>query len=106
MSSGSGIGRERNSRGGGGGGRVESNWSAMTGTFDPRAWYIDSGATAHMTNNVGLLSSIRNSMSMSVSVADGRKLPVKAEGKLKLTTRNADVTVHRVLLVPGKKYGV
>lgn len=80
----SGGGRDRNARDG----RVESNWSCMSGT-------------AHMTSYKEMLFGVHETMSKTVSVADGRKLEVKGEGKLKLATLKADVTVQRVLFVPG-----
>lgn len=80
----------------------ESNWSFPNGQYDPSDWYVDSGATAHMTSHKDLLVSLSASSSEDVTVADGRPLKVEGEGQVKFRTRClVNVTVQRVLLVPG-----
>lgn len=87
--------------GGGARGRNESNWSCLKGEYDAMAWYIDSGATAHMTSRCELLQNVcESSSSATVTVANNTTLKVKGEGTVKLMTNNTKVTIHKVLYVP------
>lgn len=49
--------------GNGGPGRKESNWSVISGKYDTSAWYIDSGATAHMTSQRDIVDMVSDSKS-------------------------------------------
>lgn len=68
-------------------------------------WYLDSGASAHMTNNVDNLFSLEKASGGSVCLADGKKIPARGSGSSKLEVLNESdqsksVTLKRVLLVP------
>lgn len=84
----------------GGHGRNESNWSCTTGQYDRDAWYLDSGATAHMTKNADLVVEMRASSSGTVTVANQTELKVEGEGVVKLKTLKSNVSVSQVLVVP------
>lgn len=79
---------------------TERNWSCLTGKYDPAVWYIDSGATAHMTCKREFFSELHESNSATVTVANNTSLKVRGEGVVKLSTANTNVTVHKVLYVP------
>lgn len=68
-------------------------------------WFIDSGASAHMTNNRDLLMNIRPVHAGDVTVADYTRLKVECSGDVKLNcTVNGKmfvITVTDVLYVPG-----
>lgn len=72
----------------------------MTAQNDNTAWFIDSGATAHMTNRRELVCDMRRSNSATVTVANSTTLRVEGEGYVKLLTDSADVKIHKVLYVP------
>ncbi|KAK9070010.1 hypothetical protein SSX86_010408 [Deinandra increscens subsp. villosa] len=56
-----------------------------TMTADPN-WYMDSGATHHMTHHAGNLSSyVNNSRSNYIVVGDGTKIPIYATGHSSLS---------------------
>lgn len=79
----------------------ESNWSCVTGKYDESIWYIDSGASAHMTCRRELFDELHESNSATVTVANNSTLEVKGEGSVKLSIKDMNVTVHNVLYVPG-----
>lgn len=93
-------GQKSDARGGARGGRAETNWSCLTGRYDASAWYLNSGATAHMTNRKDLVSDMRASASATVTVANSTSLRVEGEGRVRLVLCNADVNITNVLVVP------
>ena len=72
---------------------------------DSNDWYIDSGASAHMTNNVKILKNKTEVNGKEVIVANNNKVSVKSSGDVEMTlvTRNkkTNVTVKNVEFVPG-----
>jgi hypothetical protein len=64
----------------------------------PDDWFIDSGASAHVTGDRNLISDVRNAPQSNVTTAGGRVLPVMGQG-----SANLDLTkeIQRVLYVPG-----
>lgn len=68
-------------------------------------WYLDSGASAHMTNNVEHIIDLEESRSGTVCLADGKKLPAGGSGVGKLVVMNSggekkNITLKKVLYVP------
>lgn len=77
----------------------------LSGDFSKNDWYIDSGASMHMTSNKGWLEGISKSNISEIVVANSTKLSVECIGNLKLKI-NCDnivsnITVSNVLCVPG-----
>lgn len=77
--------------------------SLIVGFSDRSSWYIDSGATSHMTMNFNYLRNIKY-CNKFVNVADERKLKVVATGetilKLKFDEKEEDFYLKNVLYVP------
>ena len=63
----------------------------------PRNWYLDSGASTHVTGNRDLLTEIRRGPNSRITTANGRTLPVTAQGALTLSGNK----ISEVLYVPG-----
>ena len=63
----------------------------------PRNWYLDSGASTHVTGNRDLLTEIRRGPNSQITTANGRALPVMAQGALTLSGNK----ISEVLYVPG-----
>lgn len=81
--------------------RNETTWSCITDKYDSDAWYIDSGASAHMTKQVEIVEQVRASDSGTVTVANSSDLEVKGQGVVKLCTDKMDINVTKVLVVPN-----
>lgn len=65
------------------GGRTEKNYSCNTMSHNKLDWYLDSGASAHMTSQRQLCE-IRKSFSNTVTVADNRNLNIEGVGDVSL----------------------
>lgn len=63
-------------------------------------WYIDSGASSHMTPNVSLLSNCKHSPVIDIQAANDSKLLVKCAGDTTLKLNSEEVSVKNVLCVP------
>lgn len=74
----------------------------LNGQYNKSEWYIDSGASAHMTSNENWIENANFMPAMSeITVADSTKLPVMCSGDVKITTdRNYEITVKNVLCIP------
>jgi transposase InsO family protein len=64
-------------------------------------WYIDSGATSHMTPHRELLLENLNQGGDQVTSADGTKLPVSAKGETKVTFNDGSICVKNAMHVPN-----
>lgn len=62
-------------------------------------WIVDSGCTAHMTNNQQLLMDFKHNIS-EVCIANNDKLSSYGSGKIKLLLGKNDNTVAETMLVP------
>ncbi|CAB0002804.1 unnamed protein product, partial [Nesidiocoris tenuis] len=72
---------------------------------DRNAWYLDSGASSHITHSSNLLSDVRPCSETAVTVADRSTMDVAGIGDTTIRsslsrTSNIDVEVHDVLHVP------
>jgi hypothetical protein len=70
-----------------------------------KGWILDSGATSHMCKEKEIFMELQDSSILSVTLADGKEVPVKGIGKLKLKTVDeygnyVDLNMTRVLFVP------
>lgn len=81
-----------------GSGRNKSSWPCLTATYDKAAWYIDSGATAHMTSCRELVSDVQEASSATVTVANDMNWKLVGAGKVKLQTLSSYVTKKMCML--------
>lgn len=88
--------------------RTKSNaFSAvfLNGEFCKSDWYIDSGASVHLTANEEWLSNVSRDLKIKeIVVANKDKVPVLCTGDVQITTKTRaceyDITVENVLCVP------
>ena len=75
----------------------------LNGKYSKSEWYIDSGASAHMTVNKNWINNANYTPSLSeIIVANDMKVPVMCSGDVEITTDcNYDITVKDVLCVPS-----
>lgn len=66
-------------------------------------WYIDSGASRHMTSNADLLSNMKKSSITEITAANDSKMAVSACGSIELRIGDECIEVRNVLLVPKLK---
>lgn len=77
----------------------------LSGSFSKNDWYVDSGASVHLTANKDWLSEISTKTNMKeIMVANQTKVQVTCSGNVQLETvvlqRRHDITVKDVLCVP------
>lgn len=85
-------------------GNAKNAFSALAATSRgsrQQEWYIDSGASSHMTPHEKLLTGIRPTNVSQILSANDAKLVVKGAGKTTLQLNANDVEVSNVLYVPG-----
>jgi hypothetical protein len=63
-------------------------------------WYLDTGASSHMSNNSGMLSDISPSLSRIV-VGNGSSMPVLHSGRLSIPTATHPLHLNDVLVSPS-----
>lgn len=70
--------------------------------IEPREdeWYVDSGASSHMTPHIRLLRNTKPTQMRDVKSANNAKLQVKCAGDTVLRLNNVDIPVGNVLHVP------
>lgn len=61
-------------------------------------WYLDSGATSHMTNDASVLGEIDESKSTTICLADGKQIKSAGVGSGKIVCANGDGTRVNVKL--------
>lgn len=77
----------------------------LSGNFNNQDWYVDSGASVHLTPNEEWLQNISyEKKDQSIVVADKTKVPILCSGDVKITTLagdcNFDVEIKDVFCVP------
>lgn len=76
---------------------IQSALSAMgiSGTQSSKTWYLDSGATNHMTSSSKIFSSLSPYCGQSgVCMADGNSLPIKGMGNIQSKTLHLSNVFH------------
>ena len=63
-------------------------------------WYIDSGASSHMTSNKELLLDLNKNHTGHIMVANGKAAEIKGVGRMSLKCNSSEVPVEKVLFVP------
>lgn len=83
------------------------NMCLATGALcDKNQWYLDSGATSHMTSDVKLLKNVDRSKKTEICLADGTAIECSGSGDSSLVTVSGsgarmDVTLSDVYYVPS-----
>lgn len=80
---------------------IETAYAAPRNTLSPNVWYVDSGASSHMTPHGKLLSNIQPSAVNEIMSANSEKLKVNGAGTTTLNLNGSDIPVSNVLHVPG-----
>ena len=77
---------------------------AFPKTVDDSTWYLDSGATNHITTDIQRLS-LKGTylISTTIIVGDGTKVPIAAYGNAKLFCTTLPINLKDVLYVPRMK---
>lgn len=65
----------------------------LLSTANKDDWYVDSGATSHMSSNVDYMVNKRDSSTPSIATANNEKLSVKAVGDCKLNINDMTIKV-------------
>ncbi|KOB72598.1 Retrovirus-related Pol polyprotein, partial [Operophtera brumata] len=75
----------------------------LSGKFSKSDFYIDSGASMHMTANESWIKNPTYSSSLpQIIIANKTKVPVLCSGEVEITTsKNYNITVNNVLCVPS-----
>jgi hypothetical protein len=82
----------------------EATVNACLAAFAPEEddWFLDSGASSHITGNERLVSNITTSAVPSIRTANGQVLPVTAKGNVTIQEVTGEIkSIRNVLYVPG-----
>jgi hypothetical protein len=67
-------------------------------------WFLDSGASSHVTGNSQLLSHVTPSSIPQIRTAGGQIMPVSGQGTVHITDSSGKIKlIHNVLYVPSVK---
>lgn len=76
-------------------------FSTFTASYKPNTWFIDSGASSHMTNDIAAVKVIKES-DRKVFAADGKEMSIIGIGDMKKRVNDgSEITVKNVHVVPG-----
>lgn len=64
-------------------------------------WFIDSGASKHVTGQKSLLSDLDSNCRSKISTTGGHTLNVAGKGSVKVPTPSGGIRIDNVLYVPG-----
>lgn len=70
---------------------------------DSEDWYIDSGATTHLSNKKDWFENFNSNTSHNIAVASGHKLKAYGTGDVLVSTRNGPKRISEVVYVPDLK---
>ena len=75
----------------------------LSGEYSRNEWYVDSGASAHMTANKEWIKHANYTPCLSeITVANNTKVPVLCSGNVRISTNcNYDIMVKDVLCIPS-----
>lgn len=97
---------EHSRKSNGGSGKNVHAFSAifLTGNFNKNDWYIDSGASSHLTVHIDWLANRRQVENASITVANNTNLPVECSGEVEMRSsvegETKNIVVHDVMCVP------
>lgn len=72
----------------------------LSNTPSHKIWFVDSGASQHMSASEKGLMNIRQSSTKLINAANGVQLKVKCAGDLNVCVNGNDITIYDVLCVP------
>lgn len=77
----------------------------LSGNFNNQDWYVDSGASVHLTANKQWLTNISNEKKgQTITIADKTQVPIECSGDIRISTKvndcNFDVDIKDVFCVP------
>lgn len=78
-------------------------FSASPQTMNPDLWYVDSGASMHMTNRCDWMYDVTSPPIPTITVASKTPLPVESMGKVNLLlngNKESKIQVRQVLYIP------
>lgn len=75
-------------------------FSAVAGEYCNEDWFIDSGASRHMTFRRDILSDFKMVNCPDISIANKELLPVKGCGTAHIIVNGIDIAIKNVLFVP------
>lgn len=68
-----------------------SGWARyLLSTANKDDWYVDSGATSHMSSNVDYMVNKRDSSTPSIATANNDKIKFKSSGRLQIEYQRYD----------------
>lgn len=77
----------------------------LTGSFSEMDWYVDSGASVHLTANKNWLSNVIEETNQEILVANKTTVPVQCSGDVQIVTMAGnsefDVNIEGVFCVPS-----
>lgn len=82
-------------------GTAKNAFTAFISKCENDAWYVDSGASAHMTPYASILSNKQKCNVTEIRAANGEAMKVNFMGKTTLCLNQNEVEVNNVLHVPG-----
>lgn len=77
-----------------------AGFTASSQLMDPDVWYVDSGASMHMTNRNDWMYDVRSPAIATITGASKTPLPVKSMGSVNLILKGRRIQVRDVLYVP------
>lgn len=84
--------------------KLANAFTAMTttssGDQNHGGWYIDSGASCHMTPHKDILNNFTPNTQPSITVANNQKLKVIGSGSTSIRVNDNDIQIKEVLVVP------
>ncbi|GAU49079.1 hypothetical protein TSUD_406850 [Trifolium subterraneum] len=81
---------------------IESAFNTLNLTQPDPSWYMDTGATSHMTSSQGNLSSyFKLSNNNKIIVGNGHSVPIYGLGSTKLATPHPPLVLNNVLHAPN-----
>ncbi|KAK9078427.1 hypothetical protein SSX86_002484 [Deinandra increscens subsp. villosa] len=70
-------------------------------------WYLDNGASNHMTGNLAAFANLNRSVNGSVKFGDGSKVQIKGKGTLLIQCKNSDqLMIDDVYYIPALKSNI
>lgn len=81
-------------------GNAKNAFSAMLANDKSLTWYIDSGASSHMTPHAQHFINKKHSSVKEIVAANNSRMQVKSAGDLKVSTQENEINISDVLFVP------
>ena len=82
----------------------------LQGMNDPhndRMWYLDTGASSHMTGKKEFFHNIDDNMKGRVRFSDGSTIPYEGKGNISITLKNGEILlIQNVLYLPDLKTNI